>query len=111
MYRCLWWCFLFCVICFFNCCKKAKDIKASCSYSSDVKKIITAKCALPACHGAGTSLPDFTDFQVLKMWADNGRVQMNVFELKIMPPANAGSLTAQEKETLKCWLDNGAAQN
>jgi len=77
-------------------------------YSTDIEPIITKKCTLSGCHGAGSTIADFTNFVVLKTLADNGTVLNRVFVLKIMPPANIDTLTTQEKVKLKCWLDNGA---
>ena len=83
----------------------------TCSYSNDIKLIVVTKCALPSCHAQGSSLGDFTDYSVLKSKADNGLIHKYVFDLKIMPPASVSQLTEQQKQTLKCWLDNGAAQD
>ena len=80
-------------------------------YSSDIAPVITAKCALPGCHVAGSSFGDFSAYAELKQRADNGRIQRNVFELKKMPPSTQAQLTDEEKDKLKCWLDNGAPQD
>jgi hypothetical protein len=91
-------------------CKKTTTETAKCSgsYSSDIKPIANSKCALKDCHGSGSSLGDFTQYAELKLRADSGWIRRNVFELKIMPPASAVPLTEDEKQKLKCWLDNGA---
>jgi uncharacterized membrane protein len=80
-------------------------------FAADIRPIINNKCALPDCHHTGSPLGDFTTYAGIKERADNGRLRMNVFELQIMPPANAVSLTDHEKEQLKCWLDNGAQED
>jgi len=77
----------------------------------DVQQIIATKCAINGCHTAGSSLPNLSNYSILKTWVDNGRVQANIFDLKIMPPAAAVPLTDSEKKILKCWLDDGAPQN
>lgn len=92
-------------------CKKITDTGCNGSYKKDIQPIINTKCAVPNCHNAGATLGDFTIYANLKQRADNGRIRTNVFELKIMPPASAVPLTDQEKERLKCWLDNGAPQD
>src|ERR1700759_3453139 len=93
-------------------CKK-NEMTGTCSakYGSDIQPIVSAKCALASCHAAGSSLPDLTNFSVLKTYADNGRIETNIFDLKIMPPASAAPLSEDEKNKFKCWLDNGAQQN
>ena len=92
-------------------CKKEEKDKDPCKYSTKVKPVIAAKCAIPGCHGAGSKIADFTIDSVVKSKADNSRMRSMVFELNIMPTQSAATLTDQEKEILKCWLDNGAAQN
>ena len=92
-------------------CKKEEKDKDPCKYSTKVKPVIAAKCAIPGCHGAGSKIADFTIDSVVKSKADNSRMRSMVFELNIMQPQSAATRTDQEKEILKCWLDNGAAQN
>lgn len=92
-------------------CKKEADTSSVCSYSTIISPIINTKCAIPNCHNAASSLADFSTYEGLKQRADNGRIRTNVFDLKIMPPASAVQLTDDEKEKLKCWLDNGAPQD
>jgi uncharacterized membrane protein len=91
-------------------CKKDNNTTA-CSYSGVIRPIINNKCAIPNCHNAGSTLADFSTYEGLKSGVDNGRIRTNVYDLKIMPPASAIPLTEEEKEQLKCWLDNGAPQN
>lgn len=101
------------VLIMLDACRKSDPGTHSCNvqYSSGIKPIISAKCGLPGCHAPGSTLPDLTNYDVLKIYADDSIVRQNVFELKIMPPAVATPLTNQEKEKLKCWLDNGAPEN
>jgi hypothetical protein len=103
--------FLLVVFLLLNSCKKLGVAKATCNYNSDIKPIVSARCALSGCHGAGSTIADFTDYAVLKACADSGWIRNFVFNLKIMPPASADSLNEQQKEKIKCWLDNGALQN
>jgi uncharacterized membrane protein len=81
------------------------------TYTSDIKAIVNAKCAIPGCHDGNSGLVNFTTYGPLKEKVDNGRVKRYVFELKIMPPATATQLTEDEKKLLQCWLDNGASEN
>ena len=91
-------------------CKKEEETPA-CSYTASIRPVINSKCAIPDCHNGSTALGDFTTYEGLKTRADNGRIRTNVFELNIMPPASASPLTDEEKELIKCWLDNGASQD
>ncbi len=81
------------------------------SYLGDIKPIVVTKCAIYGCHADGSTLPNLNNYAVLKTWADNGIIRKNIFELKIMPPANATPLTNIEKKKIKCWLDNAAPDN
>lgn len=92
-------------------CKKEENSTPACTYSGTVKQIVANKCALSGCHASGTAFANLTDFAQLKARADNGRLRQYVYTLEIMPPANVDSLSAKEKEQLKCWLDNGAKQD
>ncbi len=78
------------------------------SYAADIKPIVTGKCVTAGCHDGSTQLPDFNNDSIILAKAKN--IQQFVFELNIMPPANGLPLSVQEKEKLKCWLDNGAIQ-
>lgn len=80
-------------------------------YATDITTIINAKCALQGCHVSGSSFGNFIIYSELKKRVDNGRLQKNVFDLKIMPPSTQTQLTDDEKDKLKCWLDNDAPQN
>ncbi len=108
IYSAYFFCFVFLV---FNSCKKSKREADPCAYSSTVKQIISKKCGISGCHVSGSALADFTNYEDLKKRAENGRMQLNVFELKIMPPPSADSLTVDEQEKLKCWLNNGAKRD
>ena len=81
------------------------------TYTSDIKAIVNAKCAISGCHNGNSGIVGFTSYTPLKERADNGRIKSYVFELKIMPPASAAQLTEDEKKLLQCWLDNGAPEN
>lgn len=81
------------------------------TYAADIVYIVNSKCALPGCHVEGSTFGNFTLYSELKQRADNGRIQQFVFDLEIMPPASAEKLTDEEKEKLKCWLDDGAPDN
>ncbi|MBS1774289.1 MAG: hypothetical protein JST82_15640 [Bacteroidetes bacterium] len=80
------------------------------SYNTDIKPLITTKCAISGCHGSN-GLANLADYATLKERADNGNIKKYVFTLQMMPPSGATQLTDNEKAKLQCWLDNGALQN
>jgi uncharacterized membrane protein len=93
-------------------CKKEEEDKGCVStYNATVAPIINARCGVSGCHNGSSSLVDLTVYENLKARIDNGLVQTNVFELKLMPPASSTQLTEDEKAKIKCWMDNGAHQN
>lgn len=107
-----WLCF-FCVV-VFSCKKETKEPATqgcTANYTTDIKPIIANKCAISGCHNGSSPQVNFSIDSNVKSRADNGRIRSYIFDLKIMPPANASALSEQEKEKMKCWLDNGAPQN
>ena len=95
-------------------CKKNEYKNIDCNsiqakYSSDIFPIINSKCNSSGCHGAGSSKGDFTNYQGLKAKADNGSIEKRVLVNKDMPPS--GSLSSEERNKIKCWLNNGAQNN
>lgn len=89
------------------------------SYMNDVDPIVQAKCATPSCHVTGNTLgiPDYTVFANFQALANNepGGVRQRV-KLDDMPRTGDGTqpgdpLTAEEKQVLFCWIDEGAQDN
>ncbi|MEZ5018019.1 MAG: hypothetical protein R2800_13255 [Flavipsychrobacter sp.] len=104
-----------CCLLLIACSKKETETKTTdvCrkTYNGAIKTIVDTKCAISGCHVAGATTGDFTTYTGIKKKADEGRIQTHVFELKIMPPASATQLTEEEKQSIKCWLDNGAPES
>lgn len=96
------------VAAFYACNKTKKEKTATCKYSTDINPVVAHTCAHAGCHSAGSTVADLTQYAELKKRADNGVLRKNVLELGIMPPTGHAPLTEQEKEKIKCWLDNGA---
>ena len=79
------------------------------TYSSDIFPLVSAKCNSSGCHSAGSSRGDFTTYQGLKVKADNGSLEKSVLLDKDMPPS--GALSQDERNKIKCWLNNGSPNN
>ena len=77
------------------------------SYVETVRPLVETKCAITGCHVSGFQPGDFTSYEVLKKKADEGKIQLMVFNLGIMPPDK--NLTEGEKTNLKCWIESGAS--
>ncbi|MBX2904720.1 MAG: hypothetical protein KF744_01690 [Taibaiella sp.] len=99
------------VAAFYACNKTKNEESNTCKYAADIKPIVIKSCAHTGCHGAGSAIADITQYSELKKRAKNGVLQKNVLELGIMPPTGHDPLTTQEKDKLKCWLDNDAPQD
>ena len=77
------------------------------TYSKDIKGIIDGNCALPACHGGETSLPDFRTYDGI--FASRNGAQSRVVS-KTMPPAGRTPLSQGDIDKFNCWVKNGAPQ-
>lgn len=83
------------------------------SYLADIKPVIENNCL--TCHSAdildgGVNLEDYNN---LKFWVDNGRVQGAISHLPTfipMPPAGE-ELSPCNKAKILSWIDEGALNN
>jgi hypothetical protein len=75
-------------------------------FNTQIKPIITASCALPGCHGAGTGGRDWTVFANLKANAAN--IKTRVVN-RTMPPSQP--LKQSDIDLISCWVDDGALEN
>lgn len=77
------------------------------SFSVNVKPIIDSKCATNSgCHGAGSSNGVYTTYSAIN--ADKNKISSEVRNGTM--PKN-GSLTTDQKNTILCWIENGALNN
>ena len=77
--------------------------------SGAVSTIIETNCAVSGCHVPGTGRVNFT---VSENIIQNATQIRNFTQAGIMPPPESGgSLTAQEKMDIRCWVENGAQDN
>ncbi len=91
---------------------KSPDEKEDCStqslsYTSDIKAIVDGSCALPACHGGGQGLPNFTTYAGVFSKRSNIRSQVIA---KSMPPSSQTSLSQASIDKIDCWVTNGAPE-
>lgn len=77
--------------------------------SGAVSTIIETNCAVSGCHVSGTGRVNFT---VSENIIQNAAQIRSFTQAGIMPPPESGgSLTAQEKRDIRCWVENGAQDN
>jgi len=78
------------------------------SFQSSVKIIINNKCAISGCHDAfasgGYTFQNYTQINRAK-----NNIKSAVVIQKIMPLT--GTITPDEINQLRCWIDNGAPNN
>jgi hypothetical protein len=102
--------FIAIAICYISCVKNSADnttnnCNPNVSYSLEVKPIIAKSCNMAGCHDGVTitSLADYTTMH-------DGATQIKTSIVAGRMP-KTGSLTATEKATIVCWVDNGAKNN
>ncbi|MEZ4938126.1 MAG: cytochrome c [Crocinitomicaceae bacterium] len=73
---------------------------------AQIQPIIEAKCT--RCHNASkkNSIGDFTSFQGLKPYLENGQFEKLVLIKKTMPKGG-DDLSVEELEKIECWKANG----
>ncbi len=79
------------------------------SFANDVFPLMQTKCATNSgCHGAGStnSGGPFTSYALINAKASNIKSQVSSGN---MP--KTGSITSTEKNTIICWVNNGATDN
>src|ERR1051326_6621394 len=96
------------------CKKKDEYANLNCSqiasaYNANIKPIISAHCLSSGCHGTGSANGDFTTYAGLKAAADNGQLDSRVLRDKNMPPS--GALSTDDRDRIKCWLNNRSPNN
>jgi hypothetical protein len=78
-------------------------------FSTDVQPIINASCATNSgCHAAGSSNSGgpLTDYNLIFAKRSNIKFQL---ENGLMP--KTGSITADQKNKIICWINSGAPNN
>lgn len=78
-------------------------------FKADIEPVIKANCLNSGCHDSGSRHGDFTEYKGIKGKANNGSLEKRVLTKKDMPAGNPLSLDDRKK--IKCWLNNGAADN
>ncbi|MGB0402521.1 MAG: hypothetical protein ACPGEG_00400 [Salibacteraceae bacterium] len=80
----------------------------SVSYANDIKQIMDSACVV--CHNGGGFAPgDFRLYDDVKNAVDNKNLEGRVFVIQDMPQND--TLTVNERQTLKDWLDAGSPNN
>ena len=74
-------------------------------FAADVQPIITSSCAISGCHN-GSQAPTLTTYAQIAANASNINSQV---QSGAMP--KTGTLTTNQKNIIKCWVQSGAPNN
>lgn len=99
---------------FISSCKKNKKLTPSCDgsnpkYNSEIKAIIDNNCTGSTCHASGSPYGNFTTYQGLKPYLDNGLFKRDVLDQQIMPKNK--NLSQSELNKIQCWVNNNYPEN
>ncbi len=91
------------------------DCAEAITYTDNVKDIIDNSCAYAGCHIDNAAPGDYSSYQGMQTYIDNGLLQKRMLEIQNMPPEYAPddkpkSLTEDEKEIISCWVQNEYAE-
>lgn len=85
------------------------------SYTVEIRPIIESSCKTGLGGGTGCHDAWIDNYDPIKAYLDGGSWQNEVFFEKTMPvmPNDFGidSLTADEIQTMRCWIDQGYPEN
>ncbi len=91
------------------------DCSVDISYTMDIRPIIENSCKTQAGPGTGCHDAWIDDYAPIKSYINSGTWQNEVFTEKTMPeiPNTWGidSLTTEEIQTMKCWIEQGYPEN
>ena len=97
----------------FSCEKENSTISdcddAPASFTTDVAPILNSSCNTTGCHNSGNENGDFTTYSGIKVKANDGSLMNTVITNKTMPLAS--TLTEEQLNKFKCWLDSNAPNN
>ena len=84
------------------------------SFKDDILPIIEATCAIETCHvsnGSGNGI--FDSYDAIKGKVDNESLLRRAVTDANMPPASSvgPKPTAAQRNLIKCWIEDGAANN
>ncbi|MCE2731798.1 MAG: hypothetical protein O9302_09690 [Cyclobacteriaceae bacterium] len=76
------------------------------SYDGEIKNIINASCNLTQCHGGGRE-PNLTTYA--SVFANRAKVKSELASNRMPDPP--GTITAENRQKIICWIDDGAPSN
>lgn len=83
------------------------DCSTTKSFAGDVSPLIQSYCAINSgCHAAGSRDGVYTTYQ--QVYNDRSAIRRSVANYT-MPEGR--SMSTEDRNTILCWIDNGAANN
>lgn len=82
-----------------------------CSFTEIIEPIISTSCAISGCHDAGSLNGDFSSYENIKLYADDGKLNNRLLILQDMPVAPVDPLSEAQKSAFDCWLKKGAPKS
>ena len=84
------------------------------TYENQIRPIINTSCSYTGCH-SGTAPGDFTSYETMSNYFESEIIENRVIIIQNMPPiyATGGpvSLSMEELDLFKCWIDSGYPEN
>ncbi len=78
------------------------------TYTEEIEPLMSGSCALSNCHGGDNpSLPKFTTYE--EVFAGRAAIKDRVVA-KTMPPSGQPSLSQDNINILRCWVESGAPE-
>ena len=93
----------------------SKPLNQIATYKNDIEPIIMSNC-MP-CHNAKSKIIDLTTYVSMSAIAKNGELEFHVLKKMNMPPRDVpsgnkpGPLSAEDREKIRCWINNGYLNN
>jgi len=100
-------------IVFLVACKSKKEVSAAAENNLCEQKVtfetlqplLASSCVTSGCHDVGSKRMNFSEYSILKSFAERGEIKEHVLIEKNMPPNK--KLSADELKQFRCWLENG----
>ncbi len=77
------------------------------SYQNEIKNIINASCNLAQCHSGSNALPGFTTYANVNTFKNSIKTKLSNNSMPMSP----GTITAENRQKIICWIDDGAPNN
>ena len=85
------------------------------TYDDGIQEIVDLYCSYPGCHNQGFSWGDFTSYDGMIDFLENGKIKERAIDNRDMPNGDAIDtlqvLTDTHYELLRCWIENGYPRN